>query len=127
MVIFGVIAAVGLFSEENRLKMTNLTEIIKCRYPNICFNYADLYYFLNTPLAKKYFYRFYRAGDKVGVFNIDGHQTFVWQNFSQETGTIKIAIGTPTGSDKGWSESFSVMEKDSPMTIYKFVKMKAFW
>lgn len=126
MSIFGFNTG-SLYTEANRLKMANLTEIVKCRYPNICFNYSDLYYFLNVPFAKKAFYKFYRAGDKSGVFNINGYQTFAWQNFRLDQGFIRIATGTPTNLDKGWSDPFSIMEESSPLTIYKFVKMKAFW
>lgn len=117
--------------EMNALEIANLTEILKLQYPNVCLSYDDYRQITTVPANKKCFYpcssRAAKISSKHGFILHEKGQTAIWTDWKVENGTIKIAFGAPTASDKGWSESFSFKEEGSPMTIYKMMKLKAFW
>lgn len=113
----------------NKLKINNLTEIINLNYPHICINMRDLLQFSNIPERRKEFYpctskQFIYMG-KFGFFN--NGQTSCWADFHIETGYIKIAEHQPVDIYTGWLDTMSFKEVGSPISIYKFMKLKAFW
>ena len=117
----------------NKLELINLSEILKCRYAHICLNWVDIDILKISPPLKKNYYPFRHGNYKRGVYIWDNYQTMVWiESFGGlEQGHIKISNGdiklSKFGIPEGWAHTFSFKEEDSPMTIYKTMKMKVFW
>lgn len=115
----------------NKLEFNNLSEILKCRYPNICLNWSDIDIFRISPTLKKNFYPFRSAAYKEGAYILNGYQTIVWVESyfggSLDQGHVKISAGSVKSPFEGWAHIFSFKEEGSPLTIYKTMKMKVFW
>jgi len=110
----------------NELEISNLKEIIKLNYPNICINYDDARQIIRVPSIKKDFYSCHGSAiAKAGFLNKG--KTLLWYDWVIEPGYIKIATQLPLNVKEGWSELLSFQEEGSPLKIYKLIKMKAFW
>lgn len=114
----------------NLLTVANLEEIIKCKYHGILLHSEDLYAFTNIPWHNRNWYPV-RRGTYTGCrgFFNNGH-TSVWADtwpFTLQPGDIKIATRPVTPQQSYWSDVFSFREEGSPLKIYKYMKLKAFW
>jgi hypothetical protein len=113
-----------------KIEIANLIEVIKLQYPHICINYMDFDLLLMMPNQRRNFYPFHdsksRNVRKRGAFN--NGQTICWEDYNLESGFIKLSLQIPKKiTDKVWLDKQSLKEEDSPMKIYKLMKMKAFW
>ncbi len=111
--------------EMDKQAISNLYEIVKLGYPHICLNIHDFKQFTNIPARDREFYRIRRGGSKQGFFN--NGRTCCWADWGQEMGHIKISIANPVDLTKGWTDPMPFEQKDSPLQIYRFMKLKAFW